>query len=142
MKVENKSLNGCTYTHKGPTAMARHEATCKRQTETESWPALVRDEDGTWKYPIVFNTTRLHEAEGQSSLFMKAIGAWYQNVSTYLALRAVFVGTRGNEPRLVDHLTILSKTSIVRSMLFIWVPDHDPDRWTIYKVIINYIPYI
>ena len=29
-------------------------------------PALVRDEDGTWKYPIIFNTTSLHGEEGQS----------------------------------------------------------------------------
>ena len=26
---------------------------------------LVRDEDGPWRYPIVFNTTRLHGSEGQ-----------------------------------------------------------------------------
>ena len=35
VKVENKSLNGSTYTHMAPTAMVRHEATYKHQKETE-----------------------------------------------------------------------------------------------------------
>ena len=29
-------------------------------------PALVRDEDGAWRYPVVFGTIQLHGEEGQT----------------------------------------------------------------------------
>ena len=38
---------------------------------------------------------------------------------------------------LVGHFQMLSKTLIVRSVPFLWVSDHDPSAWTMYKVI-NY----
>lgn len=50
-ECERKSLNGCTYTYMAHTAMARHEASCKHQKETES-KSLPRHEgitqSGAW----------------------------------------------------------------------------------------------
>lgn len=35
-ECEKKSLNGCTYTHMAPTAISRHEATCRHQKEQKA----------------------------------------------------------------------------------------------------------